>query len=1449
VTCPACGHENRDGARFCDACGTPLAGPDTPTGNTETPKTETPKTETPKTETPKTETPKTETVDGGRYQIGRLIGEGSRKCVYLARDSRLDRDVAVALVRTAGLDDAGRRRIEREARAMARLGDHPNIVTVFDVGEESGTPYIVSQYVAGGTLADLLARRAGPLPTDDVLRIGLDVATALDHAHRAGVVHRDLKPANVWLTADGVALLGDFGLAAATDQSRLTAEGLVIGTVAYLAPEQATGHAPDPRADLYSLGALLYELATGRPPFLGDDAVGVITQHLHTSPVSPSWHNPDVPRELDAIVLGLMEKDPDRRPPRARDVVVALERVRDAAAGGRATTDPPALPSTPGAFVGRVDELNTLRTAIDRGVAGHARLVLVVGEPGIGKTRLVEEATTYASIRGARVCWGHSYEGDVGVPYLPFVEALRAYTRAVPDDVLREELGANGSEVATLVSELHQRFTDLPPSLPLAGDAERLRLFDGVTTFLQRASRDAPVVLVLDDLHWADKPTLLLLQYLARNLDRDRLVICGTYRDVDLDRRHPLADALTVLRRESIFERVLLRGLDRDGVKALIEVIGEQETPDDFATTIFRETEGNPFFVAEILRHLAETGALRRVDGEWTGTPESVAEHLPEGIREVIGRRLDRLSDAANRMLSTAAAMPSGFTLDVVRAVTGDDEDAVLDQLDEALEAQIVRERSGVPGTYEFTHALIRQTLYNELNTPRRVRLHRQIAEALEAVTLGEPPLGELAYHWFQAAPGGASAKALEYATRAAERAMVQVAYEEAARFYDYALQAHELEDDHDSARRAALLMNLASAQRQAGDTDAANATLREVAAIARELGDGLLLGQAALARTEMSWSSYGGDPEKVAVIEEALQSLPEGEDALRAKLLSLLGNDVAFLDAERHERLADEAVAAARRSGDSRAIAIALSSWAFRPRPATERAAIREEIARRAEESGDLGARLSNLMSWVTDSMMDWDRDRFDFTVREGRRLADESRAPFWRATATSVEALAASVDGRYDDAEVLFAEQLAMARRIREPTLVGNYGVGLLVIRREQGRLHEFERATRRRVEEQPVLAAWRVGLALILVQGDRLDEAAEHFEWLAADDFGSVADDVVQYYNLVGLSDVAIALGDRPRCERLLELQRPNAGRAVTLGLGAYHGALDRTIGNLAVALGRPDEGVPHLERALELHDSFRARAWATRNRYDLAVGLVQRDEPGDRDRALGLLNDALDAATAIGMPQLVDEAMPVKLALQGIDAATDIGSSIEAVSLVVSREQPDLRANADATGRVTIAFSDIEGYTELTDRLGDVRTQAVLRAHNELLREQLARYGGTEVKSQGDGFMLAFADSVAAVECALTIRDAVAAHDFGADVGPLHVRIGMHCGMVIREGDDFYGRTVIVAARVANEADGEEVLVTDAVAEGAESDAIVFEASREVELKGLPGRHRVHRVRWR
>ena len=1014
--------------------------------------------------------------------------------------------------------------------------------------------------------------------------MGEELALALSHAHALGVVHRDVKPANVWLTASGTAQLGDFGLAITVDESRLTVEGMVVGTVAYLAPEQATGRAPDTRSDLYSLGALLYELLTGAPPFSADDAVGIISQHLNTAPVATTWHNADVPRGLDALVIRLLAKNPADRPASADEVVSELRRIREHSMEPALAGVPHAIDDSLGAgdwhsFVGRDDELGVLRGACDDAMAARSRLVLVVGEPGVGKTRLVEEATAYAAVRGAEVCWGHCYEGEVGVAYLPFVEAFRGYVRGRGDDELRAELGTVGPEIATLVAEVRQRFPDLPASPALEGDAERLRLFDGVATFLQQISRTQPIVVVLDDLHWADKPTLLLLQYLARNLRHERILVVGTYRDVDLDRQHPLADAVASLRREQLYERVLLRGLTRDGVKALIEAVGGQETPEPFADTIFRETEGNPFFVAEILRHLVETGAIRRVDGRWIGTADGVAENLPEGVREVIGRRLSHLSKDANAMLTVAAAMPGGFTLPVVAEVTGDGEDRVLDLLDEALDRQVVRERARAPGTFEFTHALIRQTLYNELSTPRRVRLHRQIGEALEKLPGGkaDAQLPELAFHWFQAAPGGAVDRAVEYAVRAGDRARETAAHEEAARFYDQALQALELEDQPDEDQRAELLLAKGSSLHFAGATDDADAALVGAAEIARRLGTPGLLGRVALAATTTRWFG-AADPEREALVAEALTVVGPDEPVLRSRLLAASAAFYVFSNRDRQMRLADEAVALAREADDPLALARALYvySWRLGEEQGGELDRTFAEMVRLTDESGDVAMAWTSRSSMAMRAIVTGDRAALDAQGDALDAIANRSRSLSWMAGLAQFRAAVAVIEGRYDTAEDIGAEMLQYGRRLHDPNMVINYGILMFVPWREQRRADVLEEPTRRAVEEAPAVPAWRSGLAEVLLALGKLDEAQRELDVLAEDDF-AFPEDPGRRYGLCGAANVAASLGDRARCSTLYDVLGREAGLGVILGPAAYHAVVDRYLGLLALALDRPDAAV--------------------------------------------------------------------------------------------------------------------------------------------------------------------------------------------------------------------------------------------------------------------------------
>jgi hypothetical protein len=599
-----------------------------------------------------------EAFASGRYTVKRFLGEGGKKRVYLAHDTLLDRDVAFALIKTEGLDDAARERVSREAQAMGRLGSHSHIVTVFDLGEEHSQPYMVTELMGGGDVEGVVEKAPEhKLPLERALQIADEVCQGLEFAHSKGIVHRDLKPGNVWLTADGIAKIGDFGLAVSLDRSRLTQAGMMVGTVSYMPPEQATGGNVTPRSDLYSLGAMLYELVTGRSPFIGDDNVAIIGQHLNVAPISPSWHRPDCPPGLEALILRLLEKDPAKRPASAAEVRGALGSVAQSV---RYPVSPALLPqaekgaddgvSSPAdsslsnasdnplyrrVFVGREAELRQVQTAFDKALSGQGGLVMVVGEPGIGKTALIEQLATYATLRGGTILTGHCYEeGSLSLPYLAFVEALRSYATSRPPEALRQELGRAAGDVARIVSEVRERLA-IEPRPPADPEEDRWRLLQAVGEFLRDASKVQPLVVVLEDLHWADQGTLDLLVHLARNLGGVRLLLIGTYRDVEVDRAHPLSGVLAELRRGANVGRLLLRGLTADEVQRMMSQLSGQEVPWRLAEAVHRQTEGNPLFIQEVLRYLVEESLIRREEGRWRRASEETPLELgiPEGLR------------------------------------------------------------------------------------------------------------------------------------------------------------------------------------------------------------------------------------------------------------------------------------------------------------------------------------------------------------------------------------------------------------------------------------------------------------------------------------------------------------------------------------------------------------------------------------------------------------------------------------------------------------------------------------------------------------------------------------------------------------------------------------------------------------------------------------------------
>jgi hypothetical protein len=903
-----------------------------------------------------------------------FLGEGGKKRVYLARDSKLDRDVAVSVIKTEGLDEAGLKRIQREAQAMGRLGDQANIVTVFDIGDDNGQPYIVSQHMAGGDLEGLLSRSEDHrLPMAKATEIAEQICAALEHAHAQAVIHRDLKPGNIWLTEDGSAKLGDFGLAVAIDRSRLTREGMMVGTTSYMPPEQAVGGDVTPRSDLYSLGCVLYEMVTGRAPFLGDESVAVISQHINTAPVSPSWHNPEVPKALELLILQLLAKPPDDRPADAKTVANELRAIRERSTV-ETVAEAPAQGDLQGLawgqFVGRRQEMDQLKLILESALSGQGSLAMLVGEPGIGKTRLAEEFAVYAKLRGAQVLTGRCFEGEVTLPYRPFIEAFQQYMRSRPDAELRGELGDGAPEVAKLVSEVRQRFPDIPEAQPLEAEAERLRLYESISTFIRNASEVNPIVLMLDDIHWADKPSLLMMRYLARSVAGQRVLILGAYRDVELDRTHPLSEVLTTLRQETPYQRVLLRGLPEADVLGLLEGIESNEETaagrQALAAALYQETEGNPFFVREVLTHLVEEKKLVHEGGHWIANVSTVEElGIPEGVREVVGKRLSRVGDGCNRMLTLASTMTGGFTWEELKAIADVDEKELIDLVEEALAAQLIEERKGDrAGTYDFTHALIRQTLYGELSTPRRVMLHRQIGNALEAFYGAgvEAHLSELAHHFYQAAPGGDVDKAINFAKRAGEKAVDQLAHEEATQHYELALQALELKDVPDDRQLYDLTFALGQAYFRSDMPEESLAKLEEACQIAARMGEPELQAEAAyLYAPSVTRSPYFGTERAVPVLDAALDALGDDETPLRARLMAersaSLAEDFAKVVEHREERVARarEAKALAERVGDVLAISVALGALRaalLGPEFTEERIQIGEEWVAAAEKA-----------------------------------------------------------------------------------------------------------------------------------------------------------------------------------------------------------------------------------------------------------------------------------------------------------------------------------------------------------------------------------------------------------------------------------------------------------------------------------------------------------------
>jgi tetratricopeptide (TPR) repeat protein len=826
------------------------------------------------------------------------------------------------------------------------------------------------------------------------------------------------------------------------------------------------------------------------------------------------------------------------------------------------------------------------------------------------------------------------------------MQSLRACVRGLGSEELRSHLGAGAPFVAQIVAEVAEVLPDVRLPLPIEADGGRFRLFDAVAAFLRNAGGMQPLMLVLDDLHAADAPSILLLRFVVRELGDARVMVLGAYRDIELDPGHPLTAALAELSREPAATHLELLGLTEADVGRLILQTTGAMPGEGVVAAVHRYTDGNPLFVGEVARLLAAEGRLDR-----TGDRAGLRLAVPEGIREIIGRRVARLPEQCCKILGLASVFGREFSLPTLEQLSRVSAGELLDILDDGIAARVVAAVPGSPGRLRFTHALIRDTVYEGIPAGQRVRLHQQAGEALEtlyAQDLG-PHLAEVAHHFFEAAAGGDAGKAAGYAERAGQRAMALLAYEEAARLFRMALAALSLARPPGQDRaRCRLLLALGDALTRMGERQAAREELRLAAGLARQYGMAEELGQAALAYAGRGlWERGASDRQVIPLLEEARAMLAKNQGAgpLRARVLAQLA--VALRDQPDRgprEALSREAVALARTLGDPSTLGYTLScrlNALMGPDDPQERLEIAEELwalGRAAQDTAleQAGVQHRAMVFLETGRMAEY-RQALD----AAQRLAAELRQPAASFIATVANASLALLEGRFADAAAVVESALRFGASSVPWDAVIFSQVQRFALRREDGRLAEMEPAIRRSVAEFPTRPLFRCLLARLFAELGDDDQARSVFEELATGRFAVIPVNNDLLLSLAHLAEVAWFLRDADRAAVLRGLLLPYRGLVVDT-LEVSTGAVDRYLGLTALTAGDLQNAERHLHDALDLNARIGARPWTARTQADLARLLVARDRPGDRERAAGLLAAALGTARQLGMTAFAERA---------------------------------------------------------------------------------------------------------------------------------------------------------------------------------------------------------------
>ncbi len=895
-------------------------------------------------------------------------------------------------------------------------------------------------------------------------------------------------------------------------------------------------------------------------------------------------------------------------------------------------------------FVGRDGELSELRGRLLDALDGRGGLILVGGEPGVGKTTLVKQLIREAEQRGALAVFGRCYESEGTVPYSPFVEMLEQALELMPPDIVREDMGEDAPEVARMVPALRRRVPDIPEPLDLPPEQQQRYFFNAIGSFVSRGSQRFPLLMVMDDVHWADESTLLLIEHMAALIPDLRVLGVGTYRDVELDVSRPLAVAMERLTRDRLVERLPVRRFDRETVASMIEGLAGKPPPQVVVDAIFDETEGNPFFVEEVFHHLAEDGKLFDA-GEFRADIAVDELDVPESVRLVVGRRLERLGEDARKILAAGAVVGRGFPFDLLEEIVDVDTDRLIDVVEAAEAARvIVGEERGGEVHYSFGHELIRQTLLSGLSVLRRQRLHLAVADAIERTDrrarIDRP--SEIAHHLLAAGSAADSERTLELLELAAGRALEAAAFEEAVRALDDALTVL---DSDDRIRWAKLAERRASAVRALGRFDECIETLGDVIDAYATAG---LVDEAGALCSEVGYLQVflNRFPEAFGSYTKGLAIVGEQRSAARSQLLALHGGMMGiagFFD--EGAALLDEAEDIARSLGDDRSLgrllwARCMSEWSnSRPREAAASGRAAIEVLRTTTDHWSL----VDALAWTSYPLLLSGRPD---DIEEGRRLAAEGMDLGHRLGHRGGEVLslrgvsiARLLGGDLDTFETVALIDLEGFASVGSPWVCQSHTF-LAVLHTFRGDLDEALAAVRQASDLEPA-SAWagpaRAYEALVHAWRGDLDECQRLLDEgraeLPTDGSRPPFGKVVGAMALVQASVVA----GRP--ETAAALYPLVAEWVDDVPMSGFDHALSARIAGMAAAAGeRWDDAFAHLAAALR--PAAAADDTLDRPQVEHWFGemLLTRSRPEDRDRARELLTAAIERYRALGMPLL-------------------------------------------------------------------------------------------------------------------------------------------------------------------------------------------------------------------